>query len=220
MAISLPPSWQFELAPEFSQPYWIELMSFVSREYREHICFPESKDIFKAFVMTPFEGVKVVILGQDPYHTIGAAMWLAFSIPEDSKPQPSLRNIFRELESDIWIKRINTDLTDWARQWILLLNTVLTVREWAPASHQGMGWEQFTDATMIALSEHREGLVFILWGNYAIAKQSLIDTTRHHIIISAHPSPFSAHRGFLGSRPFSRTNEYLRQSWKIEIKWN
>ena len=220
MVLDIPTSWQAVLASEWDQSYWTDLTEFVIREYSQKICFPEEKNIFKALQLTQFDDVRVVILGQDPYHTLGAAMWLSFSIPNWSKIQPSLRNIFRELESDIWIKRINTDLTDWAEQWVLLLNAVLTVREWEPASHQDIGWEQFTDATVMALSEYREGLVFILWGNYAIAKQPLIDTTRHHTIISPHPSPFSAHRGFLGSRPFSRTNEYLRQSWKIEIQWN
>ena len=220
MFLEIPPSWQSVLPPEFCQQYWPDITEIIICEYSQKVCFPQEQDIFKAFSVTSFDKVKVVILGQDPYHTPGAAMWLAFSIPERSKMQPSLRNILRELESDLGFSRTRTDLTDWAEQWVLLMNSVLTVREWEPASHQGKGWEQFTDATIRVLSEQRIGIVFILWGNYAIAKQSLIDTTRHHIITSPHPSPFSAHRGFLGSRPFSRTNEYLRQSWKEEIDWS
>ena len=216
---SLPSPWQSALVPEFDRLYWSDLMDFISREYSQEVCFPQERDIFIAFEMTPFDRVRVVILGQDPYHTAGAAMWLSFSVPNGSKPQPSLRNIFKELESDIWVKRTKTDLTDWAEQGILLLNTVLTVREWEPASHQRMGWENFTDGVIQLLSKKREWIVFILWGNAAIEKQTLIDTMRHHIITSPHPSPFSAHRGFFGSRPFSRTNDYLRQEGSTEIVW-
>ena len=215
----LPSSWQFALAPEFEKPYLVDLSEFIKSEYSQLVCFPQEWNIFRAFDVTPFDRVRVVILGQDPYHTVGAAMGLAFSVPNWSKMQPSLRNIFKELESDLGITRIQTDLTDWAEQWVLLLNTVLTVREWEPASHQKMGWENFTDATITALSRHREGIIFILWGNSAIEKQSLIDNTRHHIITSPHPSPFSAHRGFFGSQPFSRTNTYLREQGSEEIVW-
>ena len=219
MNLTLPPSWQSALVPEFDRLYWSDLMDFISREYSQEVCFPQERDIFMAFEMTPFDRIRVVILGQDPYHTAGAAMWLSFSVPNGSKPQPSLRNIFKELESDIWVKRTKTDLTDWAEQGILLLNTVLTVREWEPASHQRMGWENFTDGVIQLLSKKREWIVFILWGNAAIEKQTLLDTMRHHIITSPHPSPFSAHRGFLGSQPFSRTNDYLRQEGSAEIVW-
>ena len=219
MLPSLPPSWQLALASEFQKSYWESLSSFIKSEYSQNICFPKEQNIFKAFNVTPFENVKVVILGQDPYHTAGAAMGLAFSVANGSKAQPSLRNILKELESDIWSQRTRTDLTDWAGQWVLLLNTVLTVREWVPASHQKQWWENFTDATISSLSEQREWIVFILWGNSAIEKQSLIDTSKHHIITSPHPSPFSAHRGFLGSRPFSRTNTYLREQGREEIVW-
>jgi uracil-DNA glycosylase len=213
------PSWQAILAWEFEKPYWVELMNFVEREYSQWVCFPEEKNIFRAFEMTQFEDITVVILGQDPYHTAGAAMGLSFSVPEGSKTQPSLRNILKELASDIWVQRTRTDLTDWAEQWILLLNAVLTVRQWEPASHQKMGWENFTDATIRTLSEHREGIIFVLWGNYAIAKKSLIDESRHHVITSPHPSPFSAYNWFFGSRPFSRTNAYLREQGSGEIVW-
>lgn len=219
MTIKIHPSWYNVLTPEFEKPYWNSLTEFVKNEYLQKKCFPEWKNIFRAFDMTPFDRVKVVILGQDPYHTAGAAMGLSFSIPDGIKPQPSLKNIFKELEWDTGIKRIKTDLTDWAEQWVLLLNSVLTVREWEPASHQKKWWENFTDAAIQALSEWREWIVFILWGNYAIAKKSLIDSSKHHIITSPHPSPFSAHNGFFGSRPFTRANQYLESRWQSGINW-
>ncbi len=252
MTVNIHPSWYAVLAWEFEKPYWSTLTDFVKREYSRVVCFPQGKNIFRAFDMTPFDRVRVVILGQDPYHTayspsswgtkdpenkdiengffassewriqqkpVCAAMGLSFSIPEWSKPQPSLRNIFKEIESDLGITRTQTDLNDWAEQWVLLLNAVLTVREWEPASHQKMGWENFTDAAIQLLSQQRKWIVFILWGNYAIAKKSLIDETKHHIITSPHPSPFSAHNWFFGSRPFSRTNTYLREQGSEEVKW-
>ncbi|MBC7503500.1 uracil-DNA glycosylase [Candidatus Gracilibacteria bacterium] len=216
---SLPSSWGIALTGEFQKSYWGVLTNFIESEYSQQICFPQETSIFKALELTPFDDVRVVILGQDPYHTAGAAMGLAFSIPEGSKSQPSLRNIFKELDSDIGVQRTLTDLTDWTEQGVLLLNTVLTVRQGESASHQGQGWENFTDAMIIALSAKRDGIVFILWGNSAINKQFLIDSNKHHIITSPHPSPFSAYRGFFGSRPFSRTNMYLRQQGRGEIVW-
>ena len=249
MTVKIHPSWYMALAWEFEKLYWWELTEFIKSEYSQKRCFPEGKNIFRAFDTTPFDAVKVVILGQDPYHTayspsfwgtknpefqntehgllhssqwqkpVCAAMWLSFSVPEWSKPQPSLRNIFKELESDTGIKREKTDLTDWAEQGVLLLNAVLTVREWEPASHQKMWWENFTDAAIEALSQKREWIVFILWGNYAIAKKSLIDASKHHIITSPHPSPFSAHNGFFGSKPFTRTNQYLVEQGQQGIVW-
>lgn len=219
MSVQIHPSWQTVLADEFAKPYWQELTSFVKEEYSQNTCFPKGADIFRAFDLTPFDKVKVVILGQDPYHTPGAAMGMCFSVPNGSKTQPSLQNIFKELASDVGVTRTETDLTHWAEQGVLLLNSVLTVRAHEAASHQGKGWETFTDEVILLLSERREHLVFILWGNYAISKQSLIDSTKHDIINSPHPSPFSVYRGFFGSRPFSRTNEYLRK-WGIkEIEW-
>ena len=203
MSICIHPSWAKLLADEFERPYWPALTSFVKHDYATTQCFPEGKNIFRAFDLTPPENVKVVILGQDPYHTPGAAMGLSFSVPEGSKPQPSLANIFKELENDLHIRRTHTDLTDWAEQGVLLMNSVLTVRSGAPASHQGKGWEMFTDEVIRKLSETQEHIVFILWGNYAIAKSAFIDTTKHAIISSPHPSPFSVHRGFFGSKPFS-----------------
>lgn len=219
MTVHIHPSWQSVLSSEFEKPYWKDLTSFVKDEYSKTRCFPEWKNILRAFDMTPFEDVKVVILGQDPYHTAWAAMGLSFSVPNGSKAQPSLRNIFKELRSDIWSQRLNTDLSDWAEQWVLLLNTVLTVRTEEPASHSGYWWEQFTNRVITILSEKKDGIVFILWGNYAISKSKLIDKNKHCIITSTHPSPFSAYRGFFGSHPFSRTNLYLRKQWKKEIDW-
>lgn len=219
MTVRIHPSWYEVLVWEFEKPYWSSLTEFVKSEYSQVPCFPRWKDIFRAFDMTPFDRVKVVILGQDPYHTPWAAMGLSFSVPNWSKAQPSLKNIFKELKSDLGIERIDTDLSDWAEQGVLLLNAVLTVRQWLPASHQGKWWEVFTDTVIHTLSERRTGIVFILWWNFAIGKKSLIDTAKHHIITSPHPSPFSAHNWFFGSRPFSKTNEYLVKE-KIEpIRW-
>lgn len=219
MTVRIEPSWHAVLSEEFEKPYWHELTQFVKDEYQTQSCFPSGKNIFKSFDLTPFDSVKVVILWQDPYHTPGAAMGLSFSVPTGNKPQPSLRNIFSELKSDLWIDRNNTDLTDWAEQGVLLLNAVLTVREWLPASHQGKWWEIFTDRVIELISEKKEHCVFLLWGNYAIAKKSLIDGTRHKVITSPHPSPFSAHKWFFGSKPFSEINEYFVQMWQESIHW-
>ena len=262
MSVKIHPSWQSVLAQEFEKSYWQELTSFVKKEYSETVCFPKWEDIFRAFDLTPFDSVKVVILGQDPYHTPGAAMGMCFSVPDGSKTQPSLQNIFKELESDLWIKRyrkmeisqkrwdlyekwapewavrdstvneeaefwmqrlsfseISTDLSDWAEQWVLLLNSVLTVRAHEAASHQKKWWETFTDEVIRLLSDKRENLVFILWWNYAVSKKSLIDASKHCIITSPHPSPFSVHKGFFGSRPFSKTNEYLDKNKINKILW-
>ncbi len=219
MQLSIPPSWESILDTEINKKYFNDLSEYIHSEYWVSHCFPEENDIFRAFLITPFENVKVVILGQDPYHTPGAAMWLSFSVPDGSRLQPSLRNIFKELESDLGISRKNTDLTDWAEQGVLLLNSVLTVRSSEPASHAGKWWEIFTDAVIRILSEKKEGIVFVLWGNYALSKSPLIDQDKHRIITSPHPSPFSAHRGFLGSRPFSKTNEYLKKNSTTWIRW-
>lgn len=219
MTVKIDSSWYRVLDVEFQKPYWQHLTEFVKQEYGEKTCFPEGKNIFRAFNTTPFDRVRVVILGQDPYHTPGAAMWLSFSVPNGSKSQPSLRNIFKELKDDLGTDRVNTDLSDWAEQGVLLLNSVLTVRQGEAASHQGKWWEIFTDSVIRNLSDQREWIVFILWGNYAISKSSLIDTQKHHIIRSPHPSPFSAHNGFFGSKPFSRTNQYLQKSGIPIIHW-
>lgn len=219
MAVRIHPSWQAALAPEFDKPYWGALTNFVKEEYATETCFPPGKAIFRAFDATPFDQVKVVILGQDPYHTPGAAMGLSFSVPQGHRAQPSLQNIFKELATDVGHTRSHTDLTDWAEQGVLLLNAVLTVRQGSPASHAGKGWETFTDAAISALSAQRQGLVFVLWGAYAMGKKSLIDASRHHLITSPHPSPFSAYKGFFGSKPFSRANAFLIEQGHEPICW-
>ncbi len=220
MLLHLPWSWQDAITPEVSLPLLEQLQDRMHYEYLHYTCFPDNDSIFRALDITPFENVQVVILGQDPYYTPGAAMWLSFSIANGIPIQPSLRNIFKELKSDIWVEKTDTDLTNWAIQWVLLLNSVLTVRSGEPASHAGYGWEQCTDIIIKTLSEKREGIVFVLWGNAAITKKNLIDEYRHCIIMSPHPSPFSAHRGFFGSRPFSRTNAYLGNHGKRPIVWD
>ncbi len=219
MAVKIDPSWHKALAAEFESSYFEELSAFVKSEYVSGECFPAPKNIFRAFDLTPFEKTKVVILGQDPYHTPGAAMGLSFSVPDGSKAQPSLQNIFKELKSDLGIERTKTDLTDWAEQGVLLLNSVLTVRNGQPASHRNKGWEAFTDAAIKALSTGREHLVFILWGNFAIGKLPLIDASKHVVIKSPHPSPFSAHSGFFGSKPFSKTNAALEKWHEVPVRW-
>lgn len=219
MTVRIEASWKEQLQEEFSKPYWESLTSFVRAEYAAGQCCPAGKNIFRAFDLTPFDEVKVVILGQDPYHTPGAAMGFCFSVPEGNRPQPSLQNIFQEIGTDIGVARGSTDLSDWARQGVFLLNAVLTVRAHQAGSHAKRGWENFTDSAISRLSSERENLVFILWGSYAIAKRALIDARKHHIITSPHPSPLSAHRGFFGSKPFSRANGYLAAKGKTPIVW-
>lgn len=219
MNVRLEPSWKQQLQAQFDQSYWNELTDFVRNEYAAGHCCPPGKDIFRAFELTPFDKVKVVILGQDPYHTPGAAMGFCFSVPDGNAPQPSLRNMFKELESDIGARRTRTDLSDWAEQGVFLLNSVLTVRAGSAGSHARKGWETFTDNAIATLSREREHLVFILWGSYAIAKKALIDTNKHHVITSPHPSPLSAHRGFFGSKPFSQANAYLLETGQAPIVW-
>jgi uracil-DNA glycosylase len=219
MTVRIEPSWKSQLQQQFEQPYWQSLTAFVKAEYAAGPCCPAGKNIFRAFDLTPFDDVKVVILGQDPYHTPGAAMGFCFSVPDGNRPQPSLQNIFKELHDDLGVQRQQTDLTDWAEQGVFLLNSVLTVRARQAGSHANHGWEKFTDSAIARLSEQRDGLVFILWGSYAIAKRTLIDTGKHLVLTSPHPSPFSAHKGFFGSKPFSRTNDYLGAQGKAAIRW-
>jgi len=218
-ALRLAPSWEAQLQDQFGQPYWTALQDYVAGEYAAGPCWPERDNIFRAFELTPFDSVKVVILGQDPYHTPGAAQGFCFSVPDGSRPQPSLQNIFKELGEDLGVARSRTGLSDWAEQGVFLLNSVLTVRAHEAGSHARKGWEQFTDSAIRRLSQEREHLVFILWGSYAIAKKALIDGSKHHIITSPHPSPLSAYRGFFGSKPFSRTNSYLAADGKTPISW-
>jgi len=219
MTVRIEASWKEQLQEEFGKPYWESLTGFVRDEYASAQCCPAGRNIFRAFDLTPFHDAKVVILGQDPYHTPGAAMGFCFSVPEGNRPQPSLQNIFQEIHSDLGVARTQTDLSDWASQGVFLLNSVLTVRARAAGSHAGKGWETFTDCAIRLLSERRENLVFILWGSYAIAKRALIDPRKHLIITSPHPSPFSAHKGFFGSKPFSRANDYLHARGYSQIDW-
>ena len=203
--------WDEILRSEFESEYYLSLREFLKYEYSHHRIYPPMNDIFNALRYTSYADTRVVILGQDPYHGEGQAHGLCFSVKDGTPPPPSLKNIFKELESDLGIKPPkNPELTGWARQGVLLLNTTLTVREGSPQSHKGHGWETFTDRVISLLSEREEPIVFILWGGNARAKKSLIDTKRHCIIESAHPSPLSAYNGFFGSRPFSRANDFLR----------
>jgi uracil-DNA glycosylase len=191
-----------------------------SIEYKEG-SFPPKSQLFRSLELTPLDKVKVVILGQDPYHGIGQANGLAFSVNRGVKIPPSLRNIYKELEADIGIKAPNHgDLTEWAKQGVLLLNSILTVEKGKPGSHKKLGWEQYTDSIIKQISDEREHIVFILWGKYAQSKEPLINNTKHLIIKSPHPSPFSARKGFFGSKPFSRTDQYLKGNNQKEINWN
>lgn len=213
--------WKAALAEEFGKEYFGSLKQFLIAEKSRHRVYPPGSLIFEAFAQTPFESVRVVLLGQDPYHGHGQAHGLCFSVPEGVDKPPSLVNILRELHDDLGLPvPPHGNLTRWAQQGVLLLNATLTVRANQAGSHQGKGWEQFTDAAIRALSERREGIVFLLWGNYAIAKRSLIDLNRHYTLTSVHPSPLSAHRGFFGCRHFSKTNQILRQMGREEIDWD
>jgi uracil-DNA glycosylase len=212
--------WKQVLSEELECDYFVRLTQFVTKEYTSQICFPPKNLIFKAFDACSFENTKVVILGQDPYHGDGQAHGLSFSVPYGMKFPPSLRNIFKELSSDLGVQvQYQGNLTNWAEQGVLLLNTTLTVRKSAPGSHPKQGWEEFTDSVIKTISRQKEQVVFILWGKFAEQKNILIDESKHLIITSAHPSPFSAHRGFFGSKPFSKTNEYLRKKGRKEINW-
>ncbi|MBR2919991.1 MAG: uracil-DNA glycosylase [Kiritimatiellae bacterium] len=212
MIADIHPSWRNILEEESGKPYFAALMTFIENAYSSSVVFPPRPKIFEAFNRTPFDDVKVVILGQDPYHEPGQAQGLSFYVPENVKPPPSLRNIAKELGK-------MPDLLSWADQGVLLLNATLTVEAHKAGSHQKKGWETFTDAAIKALAERRDNLVFILWGAYAQKKGEFIDRSRHLVIESAHPSPLSAHRGFFGSRPFERANEYLAQNSLRTIKW-
>ena len=214
------PSWKEALRDEFNKDYFRQLKLFLLEEKKKYRVFPRGQLIFNAFNHTPFDRVKVVLLGQDPYHGPGQAHGLCFSVPEGVQKPPSLVNIFKELKSDLGIDEpVTGNLTKWADQGVLLLNATLTVRENQAGSHQGHGWETFTDAAIRQLSHQRTGLIFILWGNYAMAKRPLISTPRHFILSSVHPSPLSAHRGFFGCRHFSQVNNLLRQQGADEIDW-
>jgi uracil-DNA glycosylase len=216
----LPKSWRPHLGAEVDQPYFAKLSEFVERERREHEVYPPEDEVFSALELTPFEQVKVMILGQDPYHGPGQAHGLAFSVRPGVTPPPSLRNLFRELRDDLGCPvPDNGYLAPWATQGVLLLNAVLTVRAGQPNSHRGRGWETFTDAAIRAVNGKRERVVFVLWGGPAGKKEALIDRSRHVILKSAHPSPLSAKRGFFGSRPFSRVNRALEDAGRTPVDW-
>lgn len=219
MSVQIHPSRKSRLETEFTKPYFPKIKEFIQAELQAgHTVYPAGKDIFRAFDVTPFEQVKVVILGQDPYHGVGEAHGLSFSVPEGIRIPPSLRNIFKELKADLDIDPpLNGNLQKRADQGVFLLNAGLTVRKDTPNSHKDAGRQTFTDAVIKLLSEEREGLVFILRGAFAQKKRELIDETKHFVITSPHPSPFSADRGFFGSRPFSRTNEMLTALGKTPI---
>lgn len=222
MDVKIEPSWKARLEKEFYEDYFKTLAAFVKSQYESVTVYPSSKALFRAFELTPFEKVKVVILGQDPYHGEGQANGLSFAVNDGVRLPPSLKNIFKELESDMGtpLQNQSGDLSRWAKQGVLLLNATLTVRGSSPGSHQDQGWEQFTDAVIRVLSEERENLVFILWGNYARTKGAHIDRTKHCVIESPHPSPFSAYNGFFGSKPFSKANVYLlEQHGQTPIDW-
>lgn len=213
--------WYEVLKEEFESPYFAEIKRFLIEEKKKHIVFPPSQLIFNAFNLTPFDDVKVVILGQDPYHNVGQAHGLAFSVPDGIQKPPSLQNIFKELNQDLNIPiPMNGNLEKWAKEGVLLLNASLTVRAHEAASHAKIGWQRFTDAAIKALSDKRQNLVFILWGNYAIAKENLIDHNKHLILKTVHPSPLSASRGFFGCHHFSKTNEYLIKNGITPIDWS
>ena len=195
------------------------MVKYLNKEYNERVIFPLKSNIFKAFSLTNYDNVKVVILGQDPYHGVNEANGLAFSVNENIKLPPSLKNIFKELESDLNIKNDKGDLSNWAKQGVLLLNTVLTVVKDTPASHKNIGWEIFTDEVIKIINEKEEPVVFILWGNFARSKKKYITNPKHLIIESTHPSPFSCNNGFFGSKPFSKTNNFLRKNNIKEIDW-
>ncbi|MDF1762379.1 MAG: uracil-DNA glycosylase [Oleibacter sp.] len=219
---ALPVSWQSKLSEEFNSPYMAELNAFLQREYAANkTIFPPSDLIFNAFQHTEFEQTRVVIIGQDPYHGPRQAMGLSFSVPAGVKVPPSLKNIFKERQLDLGLApSASGDLTEWAQQGVLLLNATLTVEQAKAGSHQGKGWERFTDAVIAALNTHRQGLVFVLWGAFAQKKGAAIDTQRHLVLQSAHPSPLSAHRGFFGNQLFSNINRYLISLDQQPIDWS
>jgi uracil-DNA glycosylase len=220
MEVKIADSWKHHLQGEFEQPYFTALVDFVRSEYLNATVYPPGREIFKAFDSCPFEEVRVVILGQDPYHGAGQANGLCFSVRAGITMPPSLVNIFKEIQSDLGKPfPPNGDLGRWAKQGVLLLNATLTVRASSPGSHQNKGWEQFTDAVIRAIADQRENIVFLLWGAYAQRKGQMIDRNKHLVLQAPHPSPFSADRGFFGCRHFSQTNAYLRSKGMREIDW-
>ena len=213
--------WQPLLAKEFRKNYFIKLHLFILEENKKYNVYPEYKDIFNAFKLCSFKKLKVVIIGQDPYHKVGQAHGLAFSVKTKNQHPPSLKNILTELKNDININNLNNgDLSNWAKQGVLLLNSLLTVRENEPTSHQNIGWEKFTNHVIQLISDQKNNIVFLIWGKHAAEKIRYIDKAKHHILISSHPSPLSAYRGFFGSNHFSRTNNFLIEKNIKPINWN
>lgn len=221
MNVTIEPQWKEQLKDEFEKPYFIDLVQFVKNEYAQHICYPPGNQIFSALDYTPFSEVKVVIIGQDPYHGPNQAHGLCFSVNEEIKIPPSLVNIIKEIENDLGKTQLsNGNLESWANQGVLLLNATLTVRASEAGSHQKKGWEQFTDEIISKLSSERKGIVFMLWGGYAKKKGRKIDASKHLILSTGHPSPLSANRGYwFGNKHFSKTNKYLESTGKKPILW-
>lgn len=211
--------WDIVLKDEMKQDYFRNLGIFVKSEYKSKRCFPPYENIFDALRFTDYDDVKVVILGQDPYHGLGEAHGLSFSVKDGVPIPPSLQNIFKELEDDLGIKRTKSDLTDWAKQGVLLLNSIMTVVKDKPLSHKDKGWEIFTDNIIKYLNDREDPVIFLLWGSFARSKKYLITNKRHYILEAPHPSPLSAYRGFFGSKPFSKINKILKDNGKEEIKW-
>ena len=212
-------TWTEVLAPIKNTEFFTTLWEKVKEEYQTTKCFPPKDQIFRAIELTPFDEIKVVIIGQDPYHNDNQANGLCFSVSDKVKAPPSLKNIFKELEDDLGIKKTSNELEMWAKQGVLLLNATLTVRAHEANSHKDLGWEQFTDFIIKEISDKKENVVFVLWGAFAQKKAGLIDASKHFIIQSAHPSPFSVHKGFFGSRPFSKINQFLEEKGKEPINW-
>ena len=212
-------SWDKILKDEMNKEYFLNIINFINQERTKKTIYPTNEDLFSAFRLTEFDKIKVVIIGQDPYHGENEAMGLCFSVRKGIAMPPSLRNIFKELEDDLGIKRTNTDLTDWANQGIFLLNTVLTVEKDKANSHKDIGWQEFTDFVIKEINDKKDNVIFVLWGGQAQKKKSLITNKSHYIIESAHPSPLSVYRGFYGSKPFSKINNYLRENGIKEIEF-
>ena len=219
--VEIEPSWYSLLENEFNKNYFSEIRTFVREAYQKSTIFPPPKLIFNAFNLTPLDKVKVVILGQDPYHGPGQAHGLSFSVPENIKPPPSLLNIYKELQDDLKkeVNYNNGNLDKWAKQGVFLLNTTLTVEKSKPLSHQKFGWDIFTDKVISVISNELENIVFILWGSFAQSKKEIIDSNKHLILSAPHPSPLSAHRGFFGSKPFSKTNTFLKSKQIDMVEW-
>lgn len=220
-SVNIEPEWGEVLQEYFSSEHFQKLADFVREEYVKKTVYPKPQDIFKAFWLTPFSKVQVVILGQDPYHGVNQAHGLCFSVPENVKVPPSLQNIYKEIQDDLGVEKDFAvgNLEHWAKQGVLLLNAILTVVANTPTSHREKGWEEFTDMIIKTISDKRENVVFMLWGNFARSKKTLIDGSKHLILEAPHPSPFSAHSGFLGCKHFSKCNEYLQKFGKKAIEW-